>query len=87
MLRRIGGLLASLLFVATAAHFAFTDEGQWTPDQIHLLGLNRAGLQIPVDQVFNPGGPGIHEAVILLGGGTAEFVSPNGLIMTNHHVA
>ncbi|MFO7767781.1 MAG: S46 family peptidase [bacterium] len=48
--------------------------------------MERAGLEIPVDEVFNPGG-GNHKAVLLLGGGTGEFVSPDGLIMTNHHVA
>jgi hypothetical protein len=87
MLKRLTVVGAALLAVAAGAHFALTDEGQWTPDQIARLDLRRAGLRIPVNQVFNPGGAGIHEAVILLGGGTAEFVSPEGLIMTNHHVA
>jgi hypothetical protein len=87
MIKRVATSFLALLFVSAAVHFALTDEGQWTPDQIAQLNLRRAGLRIPVDQVFNPGGAGIHEAVILLGGGTAEFVSAEGLIMTNHHVA
>ncbi len=87
MRKQLTVLTAALLLAVSGAHFVLTDEGQWTPDMIHRLDLPAAGLQIPVEQVFNPGGPGIHEAVILLGGGTAEFVSADGLIMTNHHVA
>lgn len=87
MVKRLGSAAISLLILATASHFAFTDEGQWTPDRIGRLNLRQAGLRIPVSRVFNPGGTGIHEAILLLGGGTGEFVSADGLIMTNHHVA
>ena len=87
MTKRLSAALVALFVIGTAAHFAFTDEGQWTPDQIGRLNLDRAGLRIPVRQIFNPGGPGLHEATLRLGGGTGEFVSPDGLIMTNHHVA
>jgi len=87
MPRRLLAVTTALLIVAGAAHFAFTDEGQWTPDRIGQLNLRQAGLRIPVSSVFNPGGEGIHEAILLLGGGTGEFVSSDGLIMTNHHVA
>lgn len=87
MIKRICVTLAALIATGSFAHFALTDEGQWTPDQIASLNLRRAGLRIPVKEIFNPGGPGIHEATVRLGGGTGEFVSPDGLIMTNHHVA
>lgn len=87
MLKRTAKAVMVLLIISITAHIAITDEGQWTPDQIGKLNLRRAGLKIGVNQVFNPGGPGIHEATLLLGGGTGEFVSPDGLIMTNHHVA
>lgn len=87
MVKRLTTTILALAAIGAGAHFAFTDEGQWTPDQIGRLNLRRAGLRIPVEQIFNPGGPGIHEATLRLGGGTGEFVSPDGLIMTNHHVA
>jgi len=87
MAKRISATLVALAAIGISTHLSFTDEGQWTPDQIERLNLRRAGLRIPVSQVFNPGGPGIHEATLRLGGGTGEFVSPDGLIMTNHHVA
>ena len=45
------------------------------------------GLQLTPEQIYSETNPSIKDAIILLGGGTAEFVSPNGLILTNHHVA
>jgi len=87
MVKRSVSAIFALLFIAVASHYALTDEGQWTPDRIGQLNLRQAGLRIPVSQVFNPGEAGIHEAILLLGGGTGEFVSTDGLIMTNHHVA
>ncbi len=63
------------------------EEGMWLYTQINNLGLQNKGLQIPLDQVYHPEKPSISDAVILLGGGTGEFVSSQGLALTNHHVA
>ena len=54
--------------------------------------LNRRGLQLSVDEIYNPESPSIHKAVVRInigeeGGGTGSFVSDQGLILTNHHVA
>jgi hypothetical protein len=78
----IAVLLSSFSFVA-----AFPDEGMFTPDQIARLPLKQKGLKIDPSAVYNPnGGPDISDAVISLSVGcTAEFVSPQGLILTNHH--
>ncbi len=74
-------LLSSFSFVA-----AFPDEGMFTPDQIAKLPLKQKGLKINPIDIYNPKGNGISNAVISLSVGcTAEFVSPQGLILTNHH--
>lgn len=66
------------------------DEGMYLPDTIGRLPLDqlkRRGLKIPITDIYNPAGISIKDAVVIVGGGTGEFVSPEGLLLTNHHVA
>ncbi|MFN2501290.1 MAG: S46 family peptidase [Pyrinomonadaceae bacterium] len=66
--------------------FAIADEGMYTPEQIAKLPLEKRGLKIKPSEIYNPAGGGLTDAVIRLSiGCTAEFVSPEGLILTNHH--
>ena len=64
----------------------------FTPDQISKLPLQKMGLKIKPSDIYNPnGGVDLADAIMrvnIAGGGfgTGEFVSPNGLILTNHHV-
>jgi len=67
--------------------FATAQEGMWMLTQLGQLDLAKKGLQIPVDDIYSPGKPCLANAILQLGGGTASFVSPDGLIVTNHHVA
>ena len=68
----------------------FSDEGMLLPDTIAQLPwdkLKQRGLKIPFTDIYNPNGVSIKDAVVIVGGGTGEFVSPEGLLLTNHHVA
>src|SRR5687767_1190577 len=67
--------------------FARVDEGMYMIDKIGMLPqLKKRGLKISPEEIYNPAGGGLSEAVIRLSVGcTAEFVSPEGLILTNHH--
>ncbi|MFC1556564.1 S46 family peptidase [candidate division KSB1 bacterium] len=81
-------VVISVVFIVLLGFgFLTADEGMYTPDKIKDLDLGSKGMKISHDKVFNPGKDAMQEAIILLGGGTSEFVSPNGLILTNHHVA
>jgi len=80
------------LFLTLCIFFLFVfsinaQEGMWLLNQIDKLDLNKHGLQIDVDKIYKPGEPALYSAIVQLGGGTASFVSPNGLLVTNHHVA
>jgi hypothetical protein len=75
-------LLACLAFVSIPA-----DEGMYPVSEIAKLNLKAKGLKIPVKEIYNPEGVSLVDAICIVGGGTGEFVSPDGLILTNHHIA
>lgn len=63
------------------------DDGMWMPHLMTELDLEALGLQMNPDDLYKKDGTGLMSAVVSLGGGTGEFVSKDGLILTNHHVA
>ncbi len=68
-------------------HTSFAQEGMWMLNQIEQLDLAKKGLNIPVEKIYSPDKPSLSRAILQLGGGSASFISPEGLVITNHHVA
>lgn len=78
-----------LLFLLIVISFAFIpsrpDEGMFPLSDIKNINLNEKGLKISVDEVYNPDGVSLVDALVKIGGCTGSFVSNEGLIITNHH--
>ena len=69
---------------------AMADEGMWLLQLMRQQNLKsqmkKAGLKISVDKIYSPDAPSLKDAIGIFGGGcTGEVVSPNGLVLTNHH--
>src|SRR5256714_3208486 len=89
--KRASALVVVALLLVTFIPFrSHADEGMFLPDAIASLPLDklaRRGLKLKPTDLYNPNGVSIKDAVVIVDGGTGEFISPEGLLLTNHHVA
>ncbi len=85
--------LRNFLLAATTALFTLqsqADEGMWLlqlMQQQHSIDLmKKQGLKLEANDIYNPDGVSLKDAVGIFGGGcTGEIISPDGLVLTNHH--
>lgn len=66
------------------------DEGMWLPALIHKLNIGdmqKTGLKLTAEDVYSINQSSLKDAVAHIGGCTAEMISPDGLMLTNHHCA
>ena len=79
-------LIAAFSLAALTAH---ADEGMWMLTDLQAQNaavMRDLGLEIPIEQVYSPDGIALKDAVVHFGGGcTAEVISAEGLVLTNHH--
>lgn len=69
---------------------AKADEGMWLlqlmQQQNSIDMMKKRGLKLDALDLYNPNGVALKDAVGIFGGGcTGEIISPEGLILTNHH--
>ena len=83
------------IYFAVFAVLAFgsmvkADEGMWLlqlmKQQNSIDLMKKQGLKLDAEALYNPNGVSLKDAVGIFGGGcTGEIISPEGLILTNHH--
>lgn len=77
------------LFLTSVLSAAHADEGMWMLTDLQKqneVAMTELGLLIPVNQIYNPDGIALKDAVVHFGSGcTGEVISAEGLILTNHH--
>lgn len=83
--------LLSLLALSLSFGSVMADEGMWLPIQVAKIHgkMTDAGLKLSADDIYNINQASLKDAIVRLGGGfcTAEIISKEGLLMTNHHCA
>ena len=84
MLRRLFlTLMLSLTLTSVCA-----DEGMWLPSLIgsRIKDMRKKGFRLSAEDIYSINKASLKDAVVLFGGGcTGEYVSEQGLLLTNHH--
>ena len=77
------------LFLTSGILSVYADEGMWMLTDLkkqNEVAMTELGLLIPAEEIYNPNGIALKDAVVHFGGGcTGEVISAEGLVLTNHH--
>ena len=78
----LGAITFLSIFTAKA------DEGMWLPSLIgnRIADMHEKGFRLNAEDIYNINQASLKDAVVLFGRGcTGELISPEGLLLTNHH--
>ncbi len=68
---------------------ARSDEGMWLPmfiDRLNYVDLQKMGLKLTPEEIYSVNNASLKDAIVIYGRGcTGEMISPEGLMITNHH--
>ena len=77
-----------LVIALMAAMTARADEGMWLPSLIsqRIADMQEKGFRLDAEDIYSINQASLKDAVVLFGRGcTGELISPEGLLLTNHH--
>ena len=80
--------LTIILLAVMAAMTARADEGMWLPSLIsqRIGDMQEKGFKLNAEDIYSINQASLKDAVVLFGRGcTGELISPEGLLITNHH--
>ncbi len=72
----------------TSVFTARADEGMWLPSLIEnrIADMQEKGFRLSAEDIYSINQASLKDAVVLFGRGcTGELISPEGLLLTNHH--
>jgi hypothetical protein len=78
--------ITALILLSAFSVLAQKNGGMWLPTELNEQEMKDLGLKISVKDIFDTTRPSIKDAIVQFGGGcTGEVISPQGLVLTNHH--
>ena len=83
-MKKIILIIAAVLLTVGAK----ADEGMWLPSLIsqRIVDMQQKGCKLSAEDIYNINEASLKDAVVLFGRGcTGELISPEGLLLTNHH--
>ena len=78
----------AIVLATMAVQNASADEGMWLPSLIsqRITDMQAKGFRLNAEDIYSINEASLKDAVVLFGRGcTGELVSPEGLLLTNHH--
>lgn len=84
-LKQLISALVMMLFV----QYSFAGEGMWLPQLLKALNegeMQSMGMKLNAEDIYSVNKGSLKDAIAHFGGFcTSEVISPNGLLLTNHH--
>lgn len=84
-MKKVFLLLLLVLFVVPIK----ANEGMWFLmhiERLNYVDMQKMGLQLTPEEIYSINNNSLKDAIVQFGGGcTAEIISKNGLVLTNHH--
>ena len=81
--------LLALALMLVVPFSAFADEGMWLLpllEKMNIKTMKQNGCKLTAKQIYDINNSSLKDAIMIFGGGcTAEVVSGQGLVFTNHH--
>ena len=85
-MKKTSYILCALLLMSGTLR---ADEGMWLLpllNQLNIKSMKEAGLRLSAEDIYDINKSSLKDAIVIFGGGcTGEVVSPEGLLLTNHH--
>ncbi|MCB2207380.1 MAG: S46 family peptidase [Bacteroidetes bacterium] len=81
-------IIITIAFLIGFTQFIKADEGMWLPLLINnnIVEMQEMGLKLSAEDIYSVNHSSLKDAIVIFGRGcTGEMVSPEGLLLTNHH--